>query len=198
MARARAFWARARRGLSVQVITMKTRHQMAMVSAAMASAAADDISAFLVANVLLMERGPIFVLQRSGAYANDTPRGGPVPAALGTAGLVGTSIKVAVALPSKVVRRIDTVPRAATHLMGSPAPTVRCQSWHSFTLASAFSGNDSPHLSTLIHYTAGSRAGYPVLESRVPGPAVKPRPGFVYYRQSIREGTAAELCSVVD
>ena len=77
---------------------MKTRHQMAMVSAAMASAAADDISAFLVANVLLMERGPIFVLQRSGAYANDTPRGGPVPAALGrtasNAGLVGTSIKV--------------------------------------------------------------------------------------------------------
>ena len=52
-------------------------------------------NAFVLCHVLLMERGPIFVLQRSGAYANDTPRGGPVPAALGTAGLVGTSIKVA-------------------------------------------------------------------------------------------------------
>ena len=46
---------------------MKTRHQMAMVSAAMASAAADDISAFLVANVLLMERGPIFVFAAIGS-----------------------------------------------------------------------------------------------------------------------------------
>ena len=72
-----------------------------MAAAAAAEAAADDGNAFLVCHVLLLERGYIIMLQRSGAYANDTPRGGPVPAALSTAGLVGTSIKVAVALPSK-------------------------------------------------------------------------------------------------
>ena len=53
----------------------------------------------------------VFTLQRSGAYANDTPRGGPVPAALGriksNAGLVGASIKGRWLLYRlKIIRRI--------------------------------------------------------------------------------------------
>ena len=44
-----------------------------------AAAAADDMHIY-VATFYFWNVAYVFMLQRSGAYANDTPRGGPVPA----------------------------------------------------------------------------------------------------------------------
>ena len=64
------FWARARAQLKV------LRQN---VCGGGAAAAADDMHIY-VATFYFWNVAYIFTLQRSGAYANDTPRGGPVPA----------------------------------------------------------------------------------------------------------------------
>ena len=126
------------------------------------TAAADDICMFMSPR---FTSGTWHMYSRYSArerMLTTPPVGDPYQPALGriksNAGLVGASIKGRWLLYRlKVIRRIIILYKL-----------------------SAFSGNDSPHLSTLIHCTAGSRAGYPVLESLVPGPAMQPRPGFIY------------------